>query len=406
MAQANQSDFLGSGGTITDPFAGLVSPPTADDFTAIQAAQERRRREELQRIGDQTSNANFAQGRLRDNDNLESQQTASPGWWEEQFRTGAKDPNALYVDGHPELGTNQDQYKKTVQEQKKLNSGMDSPFYKALTLGILAAPAAITGGAAAFGGPAALGFGGGEAIGGGAGAGGAAATQVANEAVPGAAVAGPGFSPASAGAYNAAIAEAATPGAAASVPTMGGVSSGAAGAAPTATGAASTAGNAAASTGMTALEKGLINGGVQATLPLLIQGLTGGRTAEEKALLAKQQQMAEDAQRRQGEVQDARMNTLAQQVLAFNPRNQMLAQMFGPSAAFTPQQMAGVVQGPPPPSLGPNPTPAQQAAYDARMKQYQASEAARQQAIQSGFQQPGAGPRPLNMPAPQAARKY
>ncbi len=377
MAQANQSDFLGSGGTITDPFAGLVSPPTADDFTAIQAAQERQRRDELQRIGDQTSNANFAQGRLRDNDNLESQQRSSADWWEQQFAAGTQDPNDPM---------NQAQYQAAVKMRKMNHDSMNGLGYKALTGGILLAPAAITGGALAFGGPAALGFGGGEAVGGAAASAAPAittggATEVPTLAAPTALGSAAPDVISSAGA-----------------PVLGGA------AAPTATGAASTTAGAAA--GFSPLEKGLINGGVQAGLPLLIQGLTGGRTAEEKALLAKQQQLAEDAQRRQGEVQDARMNTLAQQVLAFNPRNQMLAQMFGPSAAFTPQQMAGVVQGPPPPSLGPNPTPAQQAAYDARMKQYQASEAARQQAIQSGFQQPGPGPRPLNMPAPQAARKY
>lgn len=387
MAQANQSDFLGSGGSLVDPFAGLVSPPTADDFTAIQSAQERQRRDALSKAAGQTADRNAAYDQQRAADTLDDAHHSSADWWEQQFASGTQDPN----DPH-----NQAMYQAAVKLRKLNRDSMNGAGYKAATFGILAAPAAITGGAAAFGGPGALGFG--------EGAGTLAAeapTQVANEAT-GLATAGPGFSQDAANAFNAAtLSNAAGPGAAASVPTLG-----AAGTAGTGGAVAGTAANAAASSGLSALSKGLIQGGVGAGLPLLVQALTGGRTKEEKQLIAKQEQIAADVQRRQGEMQDARMNTLAQQMIAFNPRNQMLAQMFGPDAAFTPQQMSGFVQGPPPPSLPPNPTADQKAAYDARMKQYQASEAARQQMIANGFQAPGPGPAPINMPAPQAARKY
>jgi hypothetical protein len=78
----------------------------------------------------------------------------------------------------------------------------------------------------------------------------------------------------------------------------------------------------------------------------LIGGLTGAQSDAEKALLKKQQQMAEDAERQKRANEQARMNALGQQMLAFNPRNQVMAQMFGPDAAFTPQQMGQMVADP------------------------------------------------------------
>lgn len=380
MAQANQSDFLGSGGTFTDPFAGLVSPPSADDFTAIQAGQERQRRAALEAASNQTANINRPYQQQRNADALSTEQRSNADWWEQQFANGNQDPNDPL---------NQAQYQAAVKMRKLNHDAMNGAGYKAATLGVLAAPAAITGGAAAFGGAAQLGLGGTEAAVAPAAGAGAAPDVVSSAGAPVLAGASPAI----------------TTGGATIVPTM---------AAPTATGAASTAVGTAASSGLSKLEQGLIQGGVGALLPLGIQALTGGRTKEEKALLEKQQQLAEDAQRRQGEVQDARMNTLAQQVLAFNPRNQMLAQMFGPSAAFTPQQAAGMVQGPAPdfdPAIanyqGPDLAKQHQASIMLKRKQqYDASEAARQQAIMNGFQAPGAGPAPIHMPAQQAARKY
>lgn len=78
----------------------------------------------------------------------------------------------------------------------------------------------------------------------------------------------------------------------------------------------------------------------------LVGGLTGAQSDAEKALIAKQKQMAEDAARQKRANEQARMNALGQQMLAFNPRNQVMAQMFGPDAAFTPQQMGQMVADP------------------------------------------------------------
>lgn len=148
--------------------------------------------------------------------------------------------------------------------------------------------------------------------------------------------------------------------------------------------------------------------------PYAISKLAGGTTKEESALIAKQQQMAQEAKVRQGQQQDARMNMLGQQMLAFNPRNQMLAQMFGPQAAFTPDAMAQMAQGPAPAYdekwnnyQGTDPkTQADIVEYIRRKKEYDAAESARHSMIMGGVQQPGPGPAPIQMSAPQAARKY
>lgn len=148
--------------------------------------------------------------------------------------------------------------------------------------------------------------------------------------------------------------------------------------------------------------------------PYAINKIMGGRTKEEDALIAKQQQMAQEAKVRQGQQQDARMNQLGQQLLAFNPRNQMMAQMFGPQAAFSPDQMAQMVQGQAPPFdpavanyTGDDPQKkAQYAEYWRRRKEFEAAEAQRHDMMMNGFQQPGPGPAPMQMSAPQAARKY
>jgi hypothetical protein len=78
----------------------------------------------------------------------------------------------------------------------------------------------------------------------------------------------------------------------------------------------------------------------------LLGGLTGAQSDAEKALIKKQQQMAEDARKQKIANEQARMNALGQQMLAFNPRNQVMAQMFGPDAAFSPQQMGQMAADP------------------------------------------------------------
>lgn len=65
-----------------------------------------------------------------------------------------------------------------------------------------------------------------------------------------------------------------------------------------------------------------------------------------EALLAKQRQLAAEAQRRREEVQRSHMRALNQTMLAAGPRNQVMAQMFGPEAAFSGKQMADMTANP------------------------------------------------------------
>ncbi len=136
----------------------------------------------------------------------------------------------------------------------------------------------------------------------------------------------------------------------------------------------------------------------------LLGGLTGAKSDAEKALIKKQQQMAEEAKRRQAMNEQSRMNAVSQQMLAFGPRNQMMAQMFGPDAAFTPQQfaqMAGNPQGAYKGEWG-------QGTDAERIQQVKDSEAEkrRQQMILQGIQQPGPAAAPLQQVRPQAGRRY
>jgi uncharacterized protein YukE len=79
------------------------------------------------------------------------------------------------------------------------------------------------------------------------------------------------------------------------------------------------------------------------------------RSDEEKALVKKQKQMSGEARARLDQSRQTSMNALGQSMLAFAPQNQMMAQMFGPGAAFSGQQMAQMTADPagaPPPPPG------------------------------------------------------
>ncbi len=145
-----------------------------------------------------------------------------------------------------------------------------------------------------------------------------------------------------------------------------------------------------------------------------LRELTGSRTDAEKQLLEKQKQLAEEARKRQLANEQARLNAMGQKMLAFNPQNQMMAQMYGPEAAFSPQQFAQMAQDPyaktqedfsrahaeslrtGKPMQGMN-----QGELD-RMRQNEQ----RQRMIQQNMQAPGPGPAPLQPRTPQAARRY
>lgn len=142
----------------------------------------------------------------------------------------------------------------------------------------------------------------------------------------------------------------------------------------------------------------------------------GDSNKENKALLAKQEQMARETAQRRDQAAQSRMDALGQQVLAFNPLNQAMAEMYGPGAAFTPEQAAGMVQNPAgAPRLdsalidyrGNDPKKrAQIDDWSRRYKEYDAAEAARKDKVMGGFQQPGPGPAPLKPITPLPARRY
>lgn len=77
----------------------------------------------------------------------------------------------------------------------------------------------------------------------------------------------------------------------------------------------------------------------------LTTGLFGDSDAE-KRLIAQQRRMAEDAARRERILQQARTQANSQNMLAFAPQNKVMAQMFGPDAAFSGQQMGDMTANP------------------------------------------------------------
>ncbi len=360
---ATTGNFI-EGGTV-DPFRATGAPLTLAEQAALE---EQRRQQRLQESARNTANVNNRPG---------------------GYNTTAGRDQQDSVDASN---------RRVVQDRKdrdRYGSRMRLSFGEALsedpvTMGILAGPLLTTGAGLAVGGPAALGFGLGE---GSIAGGGAGAVQVANEAT-GLATAGPGFSQEAANAYNAANAASA----------FGGTTTTAAAAAPAAGEAFSVGG---------ALKE--VAPILSAVGPMAIDALAGGRTKEEQALVAKQKQMAQEAEARRAQVQESRMNALGQQLLAFNPTNQMMARMFGPDAAFQPEEMAAMVQNPiPPPQLPPeaslpNGDPRKTAALQKYLQDKQRYEQGNQQRtdqMTNGMRPVGPGPAPLQQRTPQAARKY
>lgn len=348
MVAANQANF-DTGGTV-DPFTGLAPAMTPEEEATARLMK-------LRYAAQQTSGANVGFQRSQqhgDNTPTTPEEKAAYDEYARQHHLG----EYAYGLGH--------------------NLANDP-----VTMGVLAAPYGVLGAGLAVGGAAGLGFGVGEGSLVGTSE---PVTMLANEATGGA-MAGPGFSQEAANAYNAA---------------------GAAG------GAVGGAGGAAGSGGAAAFAKNFGLPALEMLGPLAIQQATGGRTKEQKKLVEVQQQMALEAQKRQGQVQDQRMNMLAQQVLAFNPRNQQLAQMVGPQAAFSPEQAAQMVQLPEPPQ---DPAVMNYTGNDQKIlhqkqemirrhNEWLQSEQQRRQMMMGGFQAPGPGPAPINMPAPQAARRF
>jgi hypothetical protein len=194
-------------------------------------------------------------------------------------------------------------------------------------------------------------------------------------------------------------------------PSAGGVATAGGAAAPTvltAGGASGLAGAAAP-----AAASWLTPGNAMAAGGLLLQGgaLVANqiRTRAEKDLIKKQEEIAAAADARRAQVQQEGMNRLGQQMLAMNPMNQTMAEMFGPSAAYTPDQMAGMAADP-----GANPAAAGQA-FDNNNPNPQFSmediaranaDKRRQDMVRANTSPLGPGPAPLQQRTPQAARRF
>lgn len=153
-----------------------------------------------------------------------------------------------------------------------------------------------------------------------------------------------------------------------------------------------------------------------ARVPVL-GGLMGAQTDATKALLKKQEQLAAEAKAQQQKNAQMRMQALGQSMLAFNPQNQMMAQMFGPQAAFSPQQMA---------QMGNDPGARSPAEFEAAQKQAMGQpwqdrrmtgwtgddmkrmeeNEKRKRMIAQQTTPLGPGPAPLRLPSPAAPRRY
>jgi hypothetical protein len=157
----------------------------------------------------------------------------------------------------------------------------------------------------------------------------------------------------------------------------------------------------------------------------VLNGLGGFESDSQKALIKKQEQLAAEAKKRAAENQQARMNALGQSMLAFNPQNQMMAQMFGPQAAFSPQQMSQMGNDPGARSREEFAAARQKALmnspidFETRQRTGGAIEGwtaddikrmeeneKRKRMIAQQTTPLGPGPAPLRLPPPQAARRY
>jgi hypothetical protein len=158
----------------------------------------------------------------------------------------------------------------------------------------------------------------------------------------------------------------------------------------------------------------------------VLNTLSGAKSNEQKELERRQQEMATQLQKRAAVNQRARLQALGQKMLAFNPQNQMMAQMFGPQAAFSPEQMAqmtadpfamsqqqfdeetnaALMRG----SINPRTRQREMSEQDrVRLVEEQrrrVEDAARQQRVQGQMAPVGPGPAPLQPRAPQAGRRY
>lgn len=145
----------------------------------------------------------------------------------------------------------------------------------------------------------------------------------------------------------------------------------------------------------------------------VLNAIGGYESDEQKALLKKQRELAEETKKQQQRNAKMRMQALGQSMLAFNPQNQMMAQMFGPDAAFSPEQMAQMSSDP----GAMSPDAYQRAWQDSLMsgepidispeeKQRMEENQRRMAMVRQQTTPLGPGPAPLTLPKPQAGRRY
>ena len=193
---------------------------------------------------------------------------------------------------------------------------------------------------------------------------------------------------------------------------------------------------------------GIVGEDTMSKIPVL-GSLAGAKSDEYKALIKKQEQLAKEMAARREQQHAQSLQGLSQSMLAFGPRNQMMAQMFGPEAAFTPQQFANMAAdpaGPPKPPMvkdggggdpggfnpqkilmeaagrgaglegdgmvsvagytGTDPAVQQEVEkYLQQLKEYNEREARRRAMVEQGMPQPGPGPAPIRMPRPMPGRR-
>lgn len=357
MARATEADFLGEGtadqGT-AQPLSLAEQARLEEDARQRRLAENKRAR--LGRAGGRLGTANQNPGRVE-----------NP--WE-----GAPQPGS--ESGWSEFGASVAPTVKAISKDP-------------ITAGILLGPAAITGAGLAVGGAGALGAGLGE----GTIAGGSLPAAVPTVTPLGSIASpfGPGSIAASQGGAGAA---------------------GAAGAAGSAAKAAPAAADAWTWKDTVRTAAPLVTTGLGAAFEQLIRG---GGDDERRRLQEKQEQIAREAQLRRQEQQQARMDALGNRMLAFDPFNQHMARMFGPEAAFQPEQLAALVENPNKPQLDPelmgyrgtdDKKERQINDYMAARDKYNAAEEARRNKVMGGIQRPGPGPAPIQPRTPLPARRY
>src|SRR5690606_21922169 len=124
----------------------------------------------------------------------------------------------------------------------------------------------------------------------------------------------------------------------------------------------------------------------------VVGALTGSKTKAQKRLVEEQKRMATDMRKRSAMNERARLNAMQQKLGAVAPLNQAMAQMYGPDAAFSPEQFAQMGANP----FGPYKGVWGQGTDEERRNQVldkQAEE--RRQAALRAMPAPGPGPAPL-----------